>query len=307
MVQDRFDLLFKLCQLNGNQLGRPVKAASAYAEALADVAFYSEPIDKLIDRTWPVRPGEHEEIRGPMGGYYRMALHELSEVQQELGDLDAAIETKTRELLAGFILASNYRDGTVTRSARELWSLLRMLPADASLPRLFWFNVLSPERDTITLELSRPEVQRDVCDVYDPNIVALPGYVFDTLEVTAEMESRGAHGRLVCYTVFEKHTTLGAVPWHADKRKGRERICKTFKIPEKAEVIRFNTWPRDSKDFRVHQITVKATFRPKMGPAAQKGVPALTKALKDEQELVRTAVSRALEALGKKPSGRDQE
>jgi len=98
--------------------------------------------------------------------------------------------------------------------------------------------------------------------MHDLNVVARPGYVFDSLEVTADMEGLGGRGEVSCYTVIEKHTTLGRLRWHDDKRKGREEISQKFKIPSEVNLIRFETQPWQWEGLRVHRVTVKATFRP---------------------------------------------
>ncbi len=266
MKPDRLDLLVELGRLYRDRLGQPKKAVAALANAMCDVEFFTEPIDKVIAREWPIRSKEHKEVHGPVGGSYLNTLRELSEMQQQAGDLDGAIETKTRQLLAHFILCWGHRQKVSNRPAFELGTLLRKLPADAPLPPLFWINVLGPENCVVTLDLD----ERSPLEMHDLNVLARPGYVFDSLEVTADMEGIGGRGEVSCYTVFEKHTTLGRLKWHEDKRRGREEISQKFKIPPEANLIRFETQPWELEGLLVHRVTVKATFRPGAGEPTEK-------------------------------------
>ncbi|MHC4400452.1 MAG: carboxypeptidase regulatory-like domain-containing protein, partial [Planctomycetota bacterium] len=258
MKGDRLDLAVKLGRLYWDRLGRPEKAVAAFEDAMYDVKFFTEPIEKVIARDWPIRPGKHKEIDGPAGSSYVNTLDELSEMQQRAGDLEGATETKTRQLLAHFILSWDHRQKVSNRSAFELASLLRRLPADAPLPPLPWLNVLGPENRVVELDLSKD----GPLEAHDLNVLARPGYVFDSLEVTADVEWLGEGGRLDCYTVLQKHTVLGTLRWDRDKKKGREEFTEQFKVPPEVGLIRFQTQPWEIEGLQVHRITVKATLRP---------------------------------------------
>ena len=270
LVGDRFYLLFKLGRLYRAKLDEPKKAAAAFAESLADLDFCTEPIEKVIADNWPVRSGKVREAWGSMG--YLGSMKELAEAQELCEDLPAAIDTKTRELLGHFCVGWNVRDGLTSRCARQLWAMICKLPPERPLPPLFWFNVLSPDRPEITFDLAKSEKPRDAADVYDLNVVARPGFVFDTLQVAADMESRGGQGQVRCYTVFQKVTTIGALRWPAEEEKGRQRISSTFTVPKGAGIIRLYKYPRNAKDFQVHRITVKASFKPR--PVGSASTPA---------------------------------
>lgn len=268
MKRDRLNHLVQLGRTYRDTLGRPDKAVAALKNALAEVEFCSAPIDQVIAKSWPPRSGTgHPEIAGSDGSIYVNTLRELSETQQQAGDLDGAIETKTRQLLAHFILCWDHRQKVFDRPAFELASLLRSLPADAPLPPLFWVNVLDPENPRVELDLSGG----GPLELHDMNVLARPGYVFNSLEVTADVEWTSREGRLSCYTVLEKHDVLGTLRWE-HKKQGRQELTGTFDVPPEAGLVRFETQPWEIERLQVRRIAVSATFR----SAASKEPPGST-------------------------------
>lgn len=258
LVSERFFLLGKLGRQYRDKLHQPEQAARVFAKSLGDVPFFTEPLDQLIARTWPVHPRQHNSALRAIEGGYLQALNELADVQEQASDLNAAIDARTRALLLGFCMAPHYHDGTVDRNAHQLRALVRQLPADAPRPPLFWFNVLGKEKDTIVFDLPQPRKDGNLDDVYGLNVVPRPETEFDTLEITADLEDT----RLICSTVINgKSEHVGMFPSPGQGR--RQTVTKTFKVPDGASVIHLGRVIGKNKELDgIHKIMVKAHFKP---------------------------------------------
>lgn len=267
---ERFVLLQRLAAVYRERLRRPREAAGAIDRSLRDLPFYTTPVDRLIAEHWPIRSGDQNKAWQTRGGAYSAALDELAELQEQLGQIDAAVETRTRNLWAHFVQAWDYEWALVYRQAERLWAAAQKRPSDAPLPPLLWLNVLTRQKPSLQFDWSAKMASLDADRLYDVPVAAAPGLALDTLAVTADMEGLGAYGSLDCYALPNwRHTTLGTIRWYRDKRKGREQKDSTIQVPPGTTIVYFHVYgdwegqPRGApRQFRVHRLTVQATFRP---------------------------------------------
>jgi hypothetical protein len=258
MRGERFKVLCRMAALYRDRLQSPEKAATVLRESLADVPFFTMPLEKLIADQWPAKKREIElslEL-----WIHRPAATDLVAVLEQLGQLDAAIEMQSR-----VVLASYEWGGLPYQDIEKLWALLKKRPAASPLPRVAWINLLSPDRPSIEFDLDSFFAPKPEHKLSQLSIAPRPGLEFDSLELTADMEGRGGYVEVDCSTLRDgKHAGLGSVKWHPDQRKGRELRTAKFSVPAGTGVIYFHrAWlpDTDPDGVTVHRISAKATFR----------------------------------------------
>jgi hypothetical protein len=258
MKGERFKVLCQLAALYRDRLQTPDKAATVLRESLADVPFYTMPLEKLIADQWPAK--EREISLSIELGIRRPAAMDLVGVLEQLGQLDAAIDIQSRVVLAAYSWG-----GLPYQDIERLWTLLKKRPAESPLPRIAWINLLSPERPSIEFDLDSFSAPRPEYKLNQLSIAAQPGFEFDSLELTADMEGRGGYVEVDCSTLRDgRHAGLGSVKWHQDQRKGRESRTAKFSVPAGTGVLYFHrAWlpDTDPDGVTVHRISAKATFR----------------------------------------------
>jgi len=261
MKRERAAILWELARVYRDRLQRLELAARACSQALDELPFYTEPIDKLVAKVWPT-PSIDGSALWPATPQWngRDALNDLSELQEQTGHLRAAVETRMRVALAVRLLAGTYDNDRLETD--KLWSVVRRLPAGAPLPKVPWVTVLGRDRPTAVFAPSTAESIPTWSSPY--LLVTRPGDEVDTIEVTADVEGQGGYVQVGCRTIVAgRSNTFGLMSWYPDKeRKKRQRLAKTFPVPREAAVIRLYSLCRDIKDFRIHKIEVKATFQP---------------------------------------------
>jgi hypothetical protein len=258
MKGERFRVLCKLAELYRDRLKEPAKAVPVLRESLADVPFFTIPLEKLIAEEWPAK--ERKIDLSIELGVHLPAARDLVTLLEGRGELDAALELQSRVVLASYSWG-----GLPYEEIEKLWSLLRKCPAQSPLPRVAWLHVLSPQRPSVEFDLDKFQAPRPDHKLSQLSIVPRPGLAFDSLELTADMEAKGGYVQVWCSTLRGgKQASLGEVKWHEDQRKGREPRTATFRVPEGTGVIYFHRAWRPGTDpdgVEIHRIAVKATFR----------------------------------------------
>lgn len=254
---DRRQLLFQAGQ--GYRKTNDLESAKRVLQAgLKGSEVYGEPIEKLINKYWPVSDDEGANSLGsdPKAWVIIGFLRELAAVLRDMGDLDDAIGVQTRLTLAHFSAEWDQPSGGPTLRAAELWQMIR--EKRGPLPPLLWFNVLDEENPRITFDLSSSQRKGSILQFHDQNVAATPTHDFDELKVTAEFRGKG--GLVDCYTrsVGRQATSLGGIGFDRPASDTVQTISKTIKMPANTGLIQFAVRGREE---RVGKVTVEATFR----------------------------------------------
>lgn len=267
LKKERFDVLYKLASLYRDRLDEPKQAVKALRDSLAEVSFFTLPIEKLIANEWPLK--ERDMQREIELGIHRPAAIDLAALLEKLGDLDAAIDMQNRLVLADYSIAS-----VPHKEIEKLYSLLQVYLNRTSLPPVAALNLLSPETPSIEFDLDKLAGTKMEHKLSQLLIAAKPGFALESLEVSADMESKGGYLAVDCQYLHEgSMASLGSVPWYKDQRKGREVRTASFKVPESVSVVYFaKSWfpDTDPDGIQIHRVTVKGTFRTM--PAAATGI-----------------------------------
>ena len=160
--RDCAGVYWELGGLYRDTLKRPKDALRAYRHAIAQQPFCTEPLETLVPKVWPTLKIKRDILwpnQSRMGSsrtawYTRDALTDMADLQEELGDLRGALETRIRAMIAVRLTGrtwANYR-----REPEKVWSVVRRLPPGTKLPPIPWFNVLSPARPEIRFDLAPP-------------------------------------------------------------------------------------------------------------------------------------------------------
>ena len=268
MKHERFNLLYKLAWLYRERLDEPKKVVSVLRESLAGVPFFTIPLKKLIADEWPLK--ERDIGWGAEMGIYLPAARDLVTALERNNDIDASIDMQNR-----VVLAECSSGGKPYREIEKLWWLVQQRPGQSPLPPVACISILSPEQSSVDFDLDKLIKPRTYASALQGKlnqlmIAARPGFEFDSLELAADMESKGGYVAVTCQTLRNGTTsTLGQVEWYKDQHKGRELRTATFKVAAGTGVIHFGTaWiPGTSPEgVDIHRIPVKATFR-KSAPA----------------------------------------
>ena len=287
MKQERFTLLYKLAGLYRDRLNEPKKVAAVLRRSLADVPFFTIPLEKLTADQWPMKernykpPLGKEDLRN-MAQDMERAIHvpaarDLVVALVSLDDLDAAIDVQSRVVLGDYSTAHvPYRD------IEKLWWLLQQRPKQLPLPRVACLDILGPERPSIEFNLDKFAGPKTWHKLLQLSLAARSGLEFDTLELAADMESSGGYIHVACEVTAspEDRQLFGGVTWYKDLRKGRELRTNKFKVPKGTGVIYFSAgglpgpypvpYPGMYPDgVYIHRLTVKATFRQATAPGGQ--------------------------------------
>jgi beta-lactamase regulating signal transducer with metallopeptidase domain len=258
MKGERFNVLHQLATLYRDRLREREKAAKVLRESLADVPFFTMPLEKLIADQWPAKKREIE--LSLQLGIHRPAAKDLVAVLEQLGQLDAAVDMQSR-----VVFASYEWGGLPYQDIENLWRLLKERPAGSPLPRVAWISLLSPDRPSIEFDLDSFFAPKPEHKLSQLSIAPRPGLEFDSLELTADMEGRGGYVEVDCSTLRDgKHAGLGSVNWHQDQRKGRESRTAKFSVPAGTGVLYFHrAWlpDTDPDGVTIHRLSVKGTFR----------------------------------------------
>jgi hypothetical protein len=256
--EERFKVLCQLAAVYRDRLNEPEKAATTLRESLADMPFYTMPLDKLTVDQWPAT--KSDALLSAELGVRRPAATDLVKLLEQRGQFDAAIDIQSR-----VILASYWPGGLPYDDIEKLWALLKKRPAASPLPGVAWINLLSPDRPSIEFDLDSFSAPRPEYKLNQLSIAPRPGLEFDSLELTADMEGQGGYVEIWCSTLRDgKQVELGSVKWHQDRRKRRESRTAKFSVPAGTGVIYFNrAWLPDTDPdaITLHRISVRATFR----------------------------------------------
>jgi hypothetical protein len=268
--QERFNLLCRLVGLYRDRLNEPKKVIVALRRSLADEPFFNIPLEKLIADKWPLRHGDYTPPSSDRDMQMRQqqqvaicsaAMRDLVTELEKRNDFDAAIDVQSRLVLGSYSIA-----GKPYRAIETLWRLLQERPRQLPLPPVACLTNLSPERQSVEFDLDKfvgPKTWHKLNQVL---IAARPGVEFDSLELTADMESTGGYVEVLCGPLRDgRSNPLGGVAWHRDQRKGRELRTSKVPIPAGTGVVYFNeAWLHgsDHDGVKVHRLTVKAAFRP---------------------------------------------
>lgn len=260
---DRLRLLFEAAQ--GYRKSDDAKSAVRVLQAgLNGHAICDKELSTLIPMYWPITDDEPAKSLGSAAhaGTLVNFLRELSATQQALGELDNAVETQSRLMLASFMLSWNQPSGEPTKSARDLWSLIRQQPQPLS--PLFWFNVVHEENPEHQFNLTGAGQKGNPLTYHHENLVAEPSLNFNELTITAKMHGR--KGILDCLRINSKgqFESVGVLTPSADG-EADQVLTQTFKVPAETAMVHFMV---AGEDFRVGEMKVKAPFT-KRAPAVK--------------------------------------
>ncbi len=252
---DRLKLLFEAAQ--GYRKSDDAKSAARVLRAgLNGHAIYDKELSTLIPLYWPVTNDEPAKSLGSAAhlGTLVNFLRELSATQQALGELDDAVETQSRLMLASFMLSWNQPSGEPTKSARDLWSLIRQ-QRDPKSP-LFWFNVVHAENPEHQFDLAGAGQKGNPLTYHHENLVAQPSLNFNELTITAT--THGRKGILDCLRINSKgqFESVGVLTPSADG-EADQVLTQTLKVPAETGMVQFMV---AGEDFRVGEMKVNATF-----------------------------------------------
>ncbi len=262
LKRDCAGVYWELGRLYQDRLKRPKDAAGAFEQAAAQPPIGAEPLNTLAPKVWPTVMVDGAMLMltgrgmGPSRTMWsaRDALNDLAGARLAAGDIEGALEARIRVMIAVRLLRGNYR-----KEPEKVWGLARQLPADAELPPLPSFCVLTPGHPKISLGKGAAEERSAKANVADVSIVAGPGHRLATLKIVADLESQGEQGQFYCYAlVGGKCNILGIVTWRSNKQRGRQNRTMSFRVPVEAEVLHF----RLGRNVQVHSATVTATFAP---------------------------------------------
>ena len=124
MKGERFKVLCQLAAVYRDRLNEPEKAATTLRESLADMPFYTMPLEKLIADQWPAK--KSDAVLGAELGRRRPAATDLVKLLEQRGQFDAAIDIQSRVVLASYwpggLPYRRHREalGTAERTSRQL-------------------------------------------------------------------------------------------------------------------------------------------------------------------------------------------
>lgn len=185
----RLQLLFEAAQ-GYRKVADAASAKRVLQAGLSGHEIYDAELKTLISKHWPVTNEEPAKSlgSGPEAWTLVNFLGELSSAQQTLGEIDQAIITHSRLLLAHFLLSWGQPSDGPNKHSRELWSLIRQRPEP--LPPLFWFNVINEKNPQHKFDLSSAGQKGKPLTYHYYNLTAAPSLDFAELTITARTRGR---------------------------------------------------------------------------------------------------------------------
>ena len=203
--------------------------------------------------------------------YPRQALRELAITREQLGQVQAAIETWSKvNLTRAFVRGA----GVIRAETGPLHALVQKFPTGQAAPRIPGLLTLTPGARTLTLNMDDPHTWALSCgwwgsrdsDYWQFALVPPRGQEFAALEFACDIEQidprYGGHFKCWARTTGEEAGTvnIGSISWRREPA-GRAVLTQKFDVPPGAGVVFILVGVAPGK-FKVHRVATKATFRP---------------------------------------------
>ncbi len=245
LINQRSILMLWIARMQSVELKDPKSAAKTLADALD----YLEDTKTKIDYVWI------EIVKA-----YPLMLHRTGDVPAAVAAWKRSVATRAKSRYGGSQLAD----------VELIHKALCSLPKDAPQPEVPWIISLG-DSDEATTKLNFADAntlaRRYKPGTYDHYALAPPrGKEFATIEFACDIEQFNVRygGHFSCFVMAHdppnKQNKLGSIGWTNRDKPGREVVKKTLTIPPGAGLahIRIGT----AKQFKVHSVLAKATFRP---------------------------------------------
>lgn len=204
--------------------------------------------------------------------YPLMAMRELAETQTRLGRIDEAIDAWNR-----YNLISLFNASRPSLQIQPIAHLATKRDPTIPMPPIAGVTVMSDRNARVTFDLGGPGAE---ARAYESSVSAsgrswrfamMPetGLEFDTFHVACEFERTEPHvdGRVRCWGMSgpkgKRHALIGDITWPPGVGEDRKINAARFEVPAGLEVAHLEAVQRNEA-FKLHRVTVNATFRPRM-------------------------------------------
>ena len=245
MINQRSTLMLWIARMQSAELKDPKSAAKTLAETLD----YLEDTKTEIDYVWV------EIVKA-----LPLMLHKAGDVQGTIAAWKRPVATQAK---------SRYGSSQLV-DVELIHKTLCSLPGEAPLPEVPWIISLGDSDEAATKldfddanTISRPYRVGS----YDYYALAPPrGKEFATIEFACDIEQfKVRYARhFSCFVMAheppDKQSKLGTIGWTNRTKPGRAVVTKTITIPPGASLAHIQIGT--PKQFKVHSVLAKATFRP---------------------------------------------
>jgi tetratricopeptide (TPR) repeat protein len=244
-INQRSGLMLWIARMQASELKDPAAAAKTLAEALDYLEASKTEIDDIWQRIAKARP---------------LLLHQAGDVAGALAAWKQSIATRSESKY-------DYVGGPRV-DAELIYKALCALPAQKPWPDVPWILFFEEDKPTWKLDLDNADtlLRSYRVSTYDSFALAPPrGREFASIEFACDIEQRNARfgGQFRCFVLADgqvgKEFGLGDIGWPR-KNPGREVVTKSLDIPPGAGLVHICVG--DGKEFKVHSISAKASFRP---------------------------------------------
>lgn len=245
LINQRSILMLWIARMQSAEL----KDHKSAAKTLSETLDYLEDTKTKIDYVWI-------EIAKALP----LMLHKADDVQGAVAAWKRHLATRAKSKYGGDQLVD----------VELIHKALCSLPEKAPRPDVPWIISLGDNDEaTIKLDLNDPKIlaRRYKPGTYDHYALAPPrGKEFATIEFACDIEQFNVRygGQFSCFVMAhdppDKQKQLGTIGWPNRNKPGREVVTKTITIPPGAGLahIKIGT----AKQFKIHSVLAKATFRP---------------------------------------------
>jgi len=244
LINQRSILMLWIARMQSAELKDPKSAAKTLAEALD----YLEASKTEIDYVWV------EIVKA-----LPLMLHKAGDVQGAVAAWKRFLATRAKSRYGGDQLVD----------VELIHKALCSLPEEAPRPDVPWIISLGDSDEATKLDFNDARIlaRRYRPGTYDHYALAPPrGKEFATIEFACDIEQFNVRygGHFSCFVMAhdppDKQSELGTIGWPNRNKPGRAVVKKMLTIPPGAGLahIRIGT----PKEFKVHSVLAKATFRP---------------------------------------------
>ena len=251
LINQRSILMLWIARMQSVEL----KDAKSAAKTLAEALDYLDATKTEIDYFWI------EIVKA-----YPLMAHRTGDVPAAVAAWKRSVATRAKSKYGGDQLVD----------VELIHKALCALPEDAPRPEVPWIISLGDSDETTTkLDFADANTlaRRYRPGTYDHYALAPPrGKEFATIEFACDIEQFNVRygGQFSCFVMAhdppDKQNKLGDIGWTNRNKPGREVIKKTIAIPPGAGLAHIQIGT--PKQFKVHSVSAKATFRPTTKDAA---------------------------------------
>jgi len=245
LINQRSTLMLWIARMQSAECKDPKSAAKTLADALD----YLESTKTEIDYVWV-----------EIAKAYPLMWHEAGDVAAAVAAWKRSVATRVK---------SRYGGGQLV-DVDLIHKALCSLPADAPRPDVPWIiSVGDGDGAATRLDLHDAKTLARCYrpGAYDHYALAPPrGKEFATIEFACDIEQFKVRygGHFSCFVVAhdppDKQSKLGSIGWPHRNKTGREVVKKTLAFPPGAGLAHVRVCT--PKQFKVHSVTARATFRP---------------------------------------------